>query len=250
MAERIEYFYWPGIQGRGEFVRLGLEDAGADFVDVVRSRKRGLDEMILIAAGEAEGALPFAPPFVRVGGVVVSQTANVLQFLGPGLGLAPRAMPLRAELNQIQLTLCDFVDEIHDTHHPIAGGLYYDDQKGPAKRRSRDFVAERMPKYLTWLEHVLQRNRSSGGKWLVGRDCSYADLSLFQIVAGLRYAFPHAMAEVEADLPLVVAVHDRVRERPRIAAYLRSKRRIPFNEMGVFRHYPELDAKARRRRRV
>lgn len=248
MGTLIELFYWPGIQGRGEFVRLALEDAGASYVDVVRKRKKGLDELLFFLGGERGGALPFAPPFVRVGDVVVSQTANVLAFLAPRLGLVPSKAGLRAEASQIQLTLCDFVDEIHDTHHPIAGSLYYEDQKGAAKRRSRIFVDERIPRYLGWFEQILERNTKSRGQWLVGRDCSYADLSMFQVVAGLRYAFPNAMVRNEPQCRRVVALHDRVAERPRVATYLRSKRRLPFNQMGVFRHYPELDAPEPRRR--
>ena len=246
----IELYYWPGIQGRGEFVRLALEDAGAAYADVARERKNGLAAMMRFLAGEEPGALPFAPPFVKAGNVVVSQTANVLAFLAPRLGLVPDDAALRAEASQIQLTLADFVDEIHDTHHPIAGSLYYEDQKGPAKRRAREFVKERMPKYLGWLEQVLERNRKGGGQWLVGSDRTYVDLSAFQVVEGLRYAFPNAMARLGPKLPRVIALRDRVAARPRIARYLESKRRQPFNQMGIFRHYPELDAPAPRSRRA
>jgi glutathione S-transferase len=238
----IELYYWPGIQGRGEFVRLLLEEGGAAYVDVARERKNGLAAMMRFLEGEEPGALPFAPPFVKVGTVVVSQTANILAFLAARLGLVPDDEALRTEASQIQLTLADFVDEIHDTHHPIAGSLYYEDQKGAAKRRAREFVKERMPKYLGWLDRVLARNRKSGGQWLVGSACTYVDLSAFQVVEGLRYAFPHALARLEPQIPRVLALHDRVAERPRIAAYLTSKRRQPFNQMGIFRHYPELDA--------
>jgi glutathione S-transferase len=261
----IELYYWPGIQGRGEFVRLLLEEAGAAYVDVARDRENGLAAMMRFLEGhwpegqapegqgpesQEPGALPFAPPFVKVGDVIVSQTANILAFLAPGLGLVPDDEALRAEANQIQLTLADFVDEIHDTHHPIAGSLYYEDQKAAAKRRARDFVKERMPKYLGWLEKVLERNRKSGGQWLVGSDCTYVDLSAFQIVEGLRYAFPHALARLEPQIPRVIALRDRVAARPRIAAYLASQRRQSFNQMGIFRHYPELDAPAPRGRRA
>lgn len=238
----IELYYWPGIQGRGEFVRLSLEDAGAAYIDVARERKNGLQSMIRFIEGGEPGALPFAPPFVKVGPVVVAQTANILAYLAPRLGRVPADAALRAEASQIQLTLADFVDEIHDTHHPIAGSLYYEDQKGAANRRARTFVKERMPKYLGWLEKVLARNRKSGGHWLVGSDRTYVDLSAFQIVEGLRYAFPNAMARLEPKVPRVIALRDRVAARPRIAAYLKSKRRQPFNQMGIFRHYPELDA--------
>ena len=247
---RYQLYYWPGIQGRGEFVRLALEDAGAAYVDVAREREDGLAAMVRFLEGEEPGTLPFAPPFVRVGRVVVSQTANILAFLAPRLALVPDDEALRAEASQIQLTLADFVGEIHDTHHPIAGGLYYEDQKAAAKRRARDFMQQRLPKYLGWLEKLLERNRKSGGQWLVGADRTYVDLSAFQIVEGLRYAFPNAMAGLEPTLPELIGLRDRVAARPRIAAYLRSKRRQPFNQMGIFRHYPELDAPAPRVRRA
>ncbi|HUI26750.1 MAG TPA: glutathione S-transferase family protein [Candidatus Kryptonia bacterium] len=248
----IELYYWPGIQGRGEFVRLSLEDAGAAYIDVAREAKdgNGLMVMMRILEGEESGTLPFAPPFVKVGDVVVSQTANILAFLAPRLGLVPDDEALRAEASQIQLTLADFVDEIHDTHHPIAGSLYYEDQKAAAKRRAQDFVKERMPKYLGWLEKVLARNRKSDGQWLVGSERTYVDLSAFQIIEGLRYAFPNALARLEPQIPHVIALHDRVAQRPRIAAYLKSERRQAFNQMGIFRHYPELDAPSPRTRRV
>lgn len=246
----LELFYWPGIPGRGEFVRLLLEDAGLAYIDVARDREGGLLEMMQLVDGGAKGALPFAPPFVRIGKTIVSQTANALAFIASRYRLPPSAAASRAEALQIQLTLMDFVNEIHDTHHPIAGGLYYEDQKAAAKRRSRNFVKERLPKYLRWIENVLERNQKSGGHWLVGSTCTYADLSAFQIVDGLRYAFPNAMRELEASSSRLVALRDRVANRRRVAAYLESNRREPFNQMGVFRHYPELDAPAPRRRRT
>jgi glutathione S-transferase len=243
---RVELYYWPMIQGRGEFVRLALEEAGARYVDVARE-KDGMAAMMRVLDGAERGALPFAPPFVKVGRVVVSQTANILAFLAPKLGLVPDDEALRAEASQIQLTIADLVGEVHDTHHPVASGLYYEDQKKEAKRRARSFVEERMPKYLRWLETVLVRNGTRAGGWLVGRDLTYVDLSAFQVIAGLRYAFPNALARLEGDVPRLVALHDRVSERPRIAAYLASERRLPFNQQGIFRRYPELDARAPRR---
>src|SRR5437870_4253428 len=247
---RVELYYWPTIQGRSEFVRLLLEEAGADYVDVARlpRAKGGMAAMMRFVDGEEAGALPFAPPFVKVGDVIVSQTANILAFLAPRLGLVPDDEALRAEASQIQLTLADFVGEIHDTHHPIAGSLYYEDQKKEAKRRARDFVKERMPKYLAWLEDVLARNENSKGRWLVGRELTYVDLSAFQVVEGLRFAFPNAMARMERRISRLVALRDRVAKRPRIAAYLGSKRRLPFNQEGIFRSYPELDAAASKHR--
>jgi glutathione S-transferase len=243
---RIELFYWPTIQGRGEFVRLALEEAGADYVDVART-KGGLASMMRILEGQEAGALPFAAPFVRTGDAIVSQTASILAVLAPALGLVPDDEAARAEASQIQLTIADVVAEAHDVHHPIAGSLYYEDQKKEAKRRAASFVKERMAKYLEWLEDVLERNATSEGRWLVGRGLTYVDLSAFQLVEGLRYAFPNAMARLERNVPRLIALRDRVAVRPRIAAYLASERRLPFNQQGIFRHYPELDVPAPRR---
>src|SRR5436853_4346658 len=233
---RVELYYWPTIQGRGEFVRLLLEEAGADYVDVARARG-GMAAVMRLLDGKEPGPLPFAPPFVKVGAAVVSQTANILAYLAPGLGLVPDDEARRAEASQIQLTIADFVGEIHDTHHPIAGSLYYEDQKREAKRRAENFVKQRLPKYLGWLEDVLARNEKSEGRWLVGRDLTYVDLSAFQVIEGLRYAFPNAMARIEPKIPRLVALRDRVAQRPRIATYLASERRLPFSQQGIFRRY-------------
>jgi glutathione S-transferase len=235
---RYELYYWSGIQGRGEFVRLALEEAGADYVDVARQDEGA---MLRLLNGEEIPRPPFAPPFLRAGRLVIGQTANILFYLGPRLGLVPAAEAERLWAHQLQLTIADFVDEAHDTHHPIASSLYYDEQKPEAQRRAADFRQRRIPKYLGYFERVLARNPEGQGH-LVGDRLSYPDLSLFQIVAGLRYAFPAAMAQQEKSCPRVVALHDRVAGRPRLAAYLDSPRRIPFNEYGIFRHYPELDA--------
>jgi glutathione S-transferase len=233
---RYELYYWPEIQGRGEFVRLALEEAGASYVDVARG-KGGTAAMFKLM--ESEKHQPFAPPFLKAGKFLIAQTANILLFLGVRHGLAPPEEAGRLWVHQVQLTIADFVVEAHDTHHPIGSGLYYEDQKKEAKRRAADFLKNRAPKYFGYFEDVLAR---SGGNYLAGKRLTYADLSLFQIVAGMRYAFPKAMAKLEKKVPRVVAVHDRVAKRPRIAAYLASERRIPFNEYGIFRHYKELDA--------
>jgi glutathione S-transferase len=235
---RYELYYWNGIQGRGEFVRLALEEAGADYVDVARQDEGA---MLRLMNGEEIARPPFAPPFLRAGRLVIGQTANILLYLGARLGLAPAAEAGRLWAHQLQLTIADLVDEAHDTHHPIASSLYYDEQKPEAKRRAADFRERRVPKYLGYFERVLMRNPQGGGH-LVGDGLTYPDLSLFQIVAGLRHAFPAAMARQEPACPRVIALCERVAARPRIAAYLTSPRRIPFNEQGIFRHYPELDA--------
>jgi glutathione S-transferase len=234
-----EFYYWAGIQGRGEFVRLTLEEAAADYVDVARE-PGGEAAMARLMDGEAGERAPFAPPFLKSGRLLIGQTANILYYLGGQHRLAPAAEAGRLWTHQLQLTIADFVDEIHDTHHPIASGLYYEDQREAATARAADFVKLRLPKYLGYFERVLDRN-PSGDRHLVGARPSYADLSLFQVVAGLRYAFPRAMQRLAAQHKRVVALHERVAARPRIAAYLASERRIPFNQHGIFRHYPELD---------
>lgn len=244
---QYELYYWPTIQGRGEFIRLAFEEGGADYVDVARQRVRkgqpgGMPAMMAFLDGKGEPGLspPFAPPFLRHGDLVIAQVANILQYLGPKLGLAPRAEAGRLWVHQLQLTIADVVTEVHDTHHPVASGLYYEDQKAAAKKRAADFIANRLPKFLGYFERVLGANPSRG-RYLVGARLSYVDLSLFQLIAGLRYAFPKAMKRAERDYPGLVALHDLVAARPNIAAYLASPRRLPFSEEGIFRHYPELD---------
>ena len=238
---RYELYYWPGIQGRGEFARLALEDAGADYVDVARLRKGGgLPALMRFPESRSAERPPFAPPFLRAGALVIGQTANILLFLGPRLGLAPKNEAGRLWAHQLQLTIADWVAEVHETHHPISGGLYYEEQKREAKRRAADFRAERLPKFLDYFERVLERNPKGAGH-LVGKAVSYVDLSIFQMIAGLRYAFPRAMARLEPKHPRLAALHDRVSARRRLAAYLSSERRLPFNQQGIFRHYPELD---------
>ena len=230
-----ELYYWPTIQGRGEFIRLALEEADADYVDVARA-KGGMSKMMRLLKAAARP--PFAPPFLRAGRLLIAQTAMILFYLGTRHGLAPKDEAGRLWVHQCQLTLADFLVEIHDTHHPIASGLYYEDQKAEARRRAEDFRKHRLPKYLAHFENVLARNPRGG---LAGNRLCYADLSFFQIVDGLRYAFPKAMARSKPRYPKLHALHDRVATRPRIKAYLASERRIPFNEQGIFRHYPELD---------
>lgn len=237
---RYELFYWPTIQGRGEFVRLALEEAGADYTDVARERGRGQGVAAMVRLME-EPVLerpPFAPPFLRAGKLVIAQTANILQYLGPRLGLLPKSEAARLWAHQLQLTVEDFVAEIHNTHHPVAASLYYHDQKPEARRRAACFTAERAPQFLEYFERV------SGGEprgYMVGRSLSYVDLSMFQLIAGLRYAFPVTMADLEPRIPGLTGLYERVARRPNVAAYLASERRLPFNEDGIFRYYPELE---------
>ena len=244
-VRRMSYqlHYWPGLPGRGEFVRLALEATGAAYVDVARgaaSPGQGLPAMLALMNDSQAAHRPLAPPFLVDGALVIGQTAAILHYLGPTLKLLPRNEGLRAWTQQIQLTIADMVTEAHDTHHPISTALRYEDQQPEALRRARAFCTERLPRYLAWFEQIVQRN-PAGPRWLVGGRLSYADLSLFQLVAGLQYAFPTAAGRVLAGTPGVLGLCGRVAALPRVAAYLGSPRRLAFNEQGVFRRYPELD---------
>ncbi len=235
---RYEPYYWSEIQGRGEIPRLILEDAGAEYVDVARE-SGGEERMEAILDGSEPALLPFAPPFLRAGDIWLAQSAQIASFLGEQLGLAPSGEPARYAARTIMLTIADFVDEIHDTHHPVAVEKYYDDQKHEASLRAKSFRDARLPKFLRYLERNIER---SGAGVLVGRDVTYVDLAAFQIVEGLDYAFPRAFGKRHGDVPKLLALRDRVAQRPRITKYLVSERRLPFSEMDIWRRYPELDA--------
>jgi glutathione S-transferase len=236
---RYELYYWPTIQGRGEFVRLALEEAGADYVDVARKPgKSGMAAMTRLLEGKRTAHPPYAPPFLKAGKLVIGQTANILFYLGGRLGLAPRDEAGALWAHQLQLTIADLVTHIHDTHHPISGWLFYEQQRPAAKLRTREFWRYRVPKFLGYFERIIQK---SGGPYVFGRRLSYVDLSLFQIVEGLRYAFPKRMKRFERRVPRLIALAARVAKRPRIAAYLASKRRIAFSQWGIYRYFKELD---------
>lgn len=230
-----ELYYWPEIQGRGEFVRLALEDAGAAYVDVART-PAGLRKMMRIIENGSLKNRPFAPPFLKAGRLMIAQTSNILFYLGPRLGLAPRNEARRLWLHQLQLTVADWLVEVHDTHHPLGPDLYYEDQKPASKRRAADFRKERLPKFLDYFEGVLGSDPSAR--------ITYVHLSLFQMIEGLRYAFPRTMLRIGKNYRFLRANHERVAARPRLAEYLASARRIPFNRQGIFRHYPELDRRS------
>lgn len=235
-----ELHYWPSIQGRGEFVRLALEEAGAAYVDVARQPAgEGGGERGLMRTMHEAAPPPFAPPYLVAGDLVIAQTANILGFLGPRLGLAPADEAGRLWVNQLQLTFTDLVVEAHNLHHPISGNLYYEEQKEAAKAAAGPFRHERMPKYLGYFERILEAGSADAG--LAGEALCYADLSLFQAVRGLQYALPRAMAALAPKIGRVLALADRIEARPNIARYLASPRRIAFNEQGIFRHYAELD---------
>jgi glutathione S-transferase len=235
-----ELYYWPDIQGRGEFIRLALEQAGVNYLDVARASAAGLSALSSMLEWRGDANPPFAPPVLRDGDLLIAQTAAILLYLGDRHGLSPRNTRQRLWIHQIQLTICDIVSEVHDTHHQISAGSYYGDQRPEAKRRAAVFRKERLPKFLDWFERILEQN-PHGQTLLIYRKVTYADLSLFQLVEGLWYAFPRAMQMRHGAYPRLTALQGLIREQPRIRAYLDSNRRIPFNQQGIFRHYTELD---------
>ena len=238
-----DFYYWPHILGRGEVVRLALEEAGAEYRDVAREpddpdAQRQVILDILMDTTHARP--PFAPPFLVDGDMTIAHAANILHYLGPKIGLAPDSEGDIYFAHQLQLTITDLLMEVHDTHHPITSQMYYEDQIEESKKRAAAFVEMRIPKHLAYYEKILTNNPSGSG-WLIGEDLSYPDLSLFQVIEGLRYAFPNGFGKAEGEYPHVIELRDKVAKRPKTANYLASERRIDFNTMGVFRHYPELD---------
>ncbi len=235
----LRLIYWPVLQGRGEPVRLLLEDAGLEYVDVARlpeDEGGGFASILAYRRGEVDGFLPYAPPILEDGSLRIAQTANILMYLAQRYELLPPGEHVPWQLNQLMLTVMDVFAEAHDTHHPVSAALYYEDQKTEAVAAATAFVRERLPAYAAYFERVLER---SGGPFVLGDVCTYVDLSLFQLAEGLAFAFPRAFAAVER--PRWARVVERVRARERVAAYLASERRLPFNADGIFRAYPELD---------
>ncbi|MGB9340221.1 MAG: glutathione S-transferase family protein [Polyangiales bacterium] len=241
MTKPYELYYWPLLPGRGEFVRLVLEEAGAPYLDVARLPEEaggGFKPLLEFVQGARPGQPAYAPPILVHGNLVLAQSAAICAYLGERHGLAPDESGKRMQALQLQLTIADVTDEAHNTHHPVNAMIYYEDQKDAAREASQSFLDQRLPRFVPYFERVLER---SAGKWLMGDALTYSDLSLFQLVEGLAYAFPKGFARVAASTPLLLAHRDRVAARPRIAAYLESDRRLAFNEHGVFRRYPELD---------
>ncbi|KAJ2989690.1 hypothetical protein NUW58_g3345 [Xylaria curta] len=247
-----ELIYWPGIPGRGEFIRLALEEGGADYTDTAHTEKgmeRTLAQIDDKNVGDDHNPPPLAPPILRHGDLVISQTPNILLYLGPRLGLVPTAEGEDGDpdavyrINALALTALDGLsNEVHDCHHPIASGLYYEDQKEESLRRSRDFVTNRLPKFLGYFERVLEGKASGDGPWLYGGQLTYADLVLFQAIDGVTFAFPKAVsaAQTSGKYMRVFQLYDTVAERPRVKTYLASKRRQKYSQ-GIYRYYPELD---------
>jgi glutathione S-transferase len=237
-----ELYYWPGIQGRGEFVRLALEEGGARYVDaalVSKDKGGGIPAILRVLEAKGVRRPPFAPPILRAGRQYIAQTPNILLFLGERLKLAPADAAGRLWTHQLVLTILDFYVEVFNTHHPLGDGYAYEEQRSAAKRRTKDFLGVRLPKFLSYFERVIERNAHA--PWMVGGRPTCADLSMAQVIAGLRYAFPRASQRVFRRRPRLLALHDAVFARPRIARYLASDRRVDFNNEDLFRHYPALD---------
>ena len=233
-----ELWYWPGIPGRGEFIRLALEASDVAYRDVAMAAP-DMDSGLSALLDDMERpdfAPPFAPPYLVADGLRIAQVANILLYLGERHGLAPDDVAGRLWVNQMQLTIADMVAEAHDVHHPVAVGLTYEDQQPEAARTAAQFRTERMPKFLGYFERVL----AARGAWLAGDRMSYADLSLFQLLEGLHFAFPKRFALLMAECPKLVALREAVATLPALRGYLSSARRQEFSE-GIFRHYPELD---------
>lgn len=233
-----DLWYWPGLPGRGEFVRLFLELHGLSYRDC------GPDEgaealMDDLKSRQGKVGEPYAPPYLADGDICVSQVAHILAYLSDKHGPTVEDKQLLFWLIQLQLDITDIVAEVHDVHHPVASGLYYDDQKDAAARAAKDFREERIPK---WFAHFERAAGAVDGDWIGGARPSHVDTSLFQLIEGLEYAFPKRMKAVRGDYPKLFALRDSVRDLEPVAAYLASDRRQAFNEDGIFRHYPELDA--------
>jgi glutathione S-transferase len=240
---KYELYYWPSVQGRGEFIRLALEDAAAPYVDMARlpeARGGGARAILKLLDARINARPPFAPPILRAGRLLIAQTPNILMFLGSRLKLAPVDEAGRLWTNQLQLTISDFYLEAFSTHHPLGDGYAYEEQRAAAKRRTKDFLAARVPKFLDYFDRVLERNRARG-PWMVGARACYADFSMAHVIAGLKFAFPKASTKALRSRPRLCALHDAVYERPGIARYLASDRRLAFGNEDLFRHYPELD---------
>jgi len=237
-------YYWPSLPGRGEFVRLVLEQAGVAYDDVARrpeSEGGGVPALLAQLKGGGAGLRPLAPPVLVHGRLRLAQMPSICAWLGGRHGLVPEGEDGRAEALQLQLTIADLVDEAHDTHHPVGKGDYYEDQKAEAKRYAGQFVAQRLPKFLRYFESVLQTNEHGQGRHLLGASLTYVDLSMDQVLRGLEYAFPRAFAKLVPEITGLIALRDHIDALPRIAEYRASARCLPFNETGIFRRYPELD---------
>lgn len=236
MSAVYELYYWPMLPGRGEIIRMLLEDAGVPYRDV--AREDGVKAVVEARRGALGGARPFAPPILRHGDLVLSQSTVIARYVAEAHGLAPQSAEGRLLAEQHFLGWADLVGEVHDTHHPISVGLHYEDQADAAKERARHFLAERLGKWLQHFEHVV----TDGGGVHVPAEVGYPDFMARFVLRGIEYAFPKAFAAHRTAIPGLMALVERIETRPGLAAYLASPRALAFNQDGIFRHYPELEA--------
>ena len=233
--------YWPTIPGRGEFVRVILEDVGAAYIDVARlpeAEGGGSRAVVGFLADPPPGLRPLACPVLVADDLVLAQSVAIAMLLGERHHRLPGDGAGRYGVQQVLLTMTDLVAEVHSVHHPISTSLRYEDQREAAIVGARPFHAQRLPKYLDWLERLLADN---GDEVLVGAGTTVADLWVLPLLDGLDYAFPRSMAALAPRVARLRGLRDRVASRPPLVTYLASARHRPHNLSGIFRHYPELD---------
>ncbi|SMY24333.1 unnamed protein product [Zymoseptoria tritici ST99CH_1A5] len=249
---KYEILYHPGIPGRGEFIRLAFEVTGTPYTDIANSQKDGYATVqktcMNTTSTASEGSNPpmFAPPALRIPGagkngeaLVIAQTSNILLYLSEKLSLLPEGDENgKYFVNQLVLTALDLNNEIHDTHHPIGPSLYYEDQKDASLLKAKDVRENRIPKFLSYFERVLKGN--GDGKYLVGERVTTADVTVWQVLDGLQFAFPKEMAVRRKEFEALFKWYEGFKEEKGLKAYLGSERRLPYSQ-GVFRYYPELD---------
>ncbi|KAI0012376.1 glutathione S-transferase protein-like protein [Xylariaceae sp. FL0662B] len=249
MTAPYELIYYTGVPGRGEHVRLMFEEAGAPYEDTQFLSFDKARETVThwLGAGGHGNPKYFAPPLFKHGDLVMSQTPNILLYLGPKLGLAGSREDDVYRVNALALTALDgLCNEVHDSHHPIAVMLPYEDQKEESLRRSQYWIKNRLLTHLEYWQKALVGDKETGGPWLLGTTLTYADLVLFQCLDGTTYAFPNAMkqARESGKYDRVFELWEAVKARPNIAAYLGSNRRQKYQDWGIYRHYPDNDLAA------
>jgi len=244
MSPTYRLYYWPNLPGRGEFIRLVLEQAGAKYVDIARQPEAeggGMPPLMALRYGQGEGQPAYAPPVLRAGDFWLAQTPAICDYLAAIHRLVPTEPQGRARALQVFLTIFDVLGEVHDTHHPISKARFYEDQKQAAKQNATSFLQDRLPNHMAYFDRVLSQ---AGGAYLLGHTLTYVDLAMYQLLLGLKHAFPKGASQVLTQTPGLSALFDKVAAQPRVAAFKASDRSVAFSNDGIFRNYPELDLDA------